>query len=374
MFLVERLFALIAYCSILLVVCILIEWEKSNYKVILSIYVVVLAAMGFFYVPYETADLYRINEYLDAYEHYSWDYFFNKRLNGNILEIDHIYYWLIARTGEMRLLPSITALLCYSCIFYIIIRTAKIYKIDRKYIAASVLFFMSIGNYIFVISGIRSMLGTCLLCFCFFRESIEKKFRLWHLLLYIVAGFIHNFVFILIVIRVLTSIFFHKASLFKKVIYIALVAIAAGLVVYFSSDYIREVLGRAEGYLNNEVFSYAWEYVICMVCGIVMVLGLLAMHKNSNKELKRHFAETKMFLSACLVIGVVFCFEFTICHRSITYIAPILSLPILMVSLQNQKGKGILHSELLLLTVVMLSIACARGSLCSLKFFVLYVR
>lgn len=371
MFLIERLFALIVYCLILLTVCLSIEWEKSNYKIILAVYAVLLAVMGFFYVPYETADLYRINEYLDAYEHYSWNQFFNNTLAGNILEIDHIYYWLIAQTGEHRLLPAINAFLCYSCVFYIIIRTAKMYKIDRKNIAFAVLFFMSVGNYIFVISGIRSMLGICILCFLFFRESVEKKFKLWHLPLYVIAGFIHNFVFVLIFIRLIISIFFNKTSILKKILYIALVTIAAGLVVYFSPNYIREVLNRAESYLDNNPYSYLWDYIVAILTGSIMLIGLLTMHKNSNKALKGHFRETKMFLIVCFVIAIVFCFEFSICHRTITYIAPILYLPILMVSLQNRKDKGALHWELLLLTGLMLFITCARGSLCGLKFFIL---
>lgn len=370
MFLIERLSALLVYCLILLVVCLLIEWKKSNYKIILFVYTVVLAVMGFFYIPYETADLYRINNLLGWYEDYSWDYFFNNRLNGNILEIDRIYYWLIAQTGERRLLPAITAFICYSCVFYIIIRTAKIYKIDRKNIAFAVLFFMSVGNYIFVVSGIRSMLGICILAFLFFRESIEKKFGLWHLPLYVIAGFIHNFVFVLIFIRLMISIFFHKTVLLKKILYIALVVIAAGLVIYFSPNYIREVLNRAEDYLSNSPYSYLWDYIGAILTGSIMLIGAFTMHR-SDKALKSCFKEMQIFLLVCCGIGIVFCFEFSICHRIITYIAPILSLPILMVSLQNRKDKGVLHWELLLITGLMLFIACARGSLCSLKFFVL---
>ena len=206
MFLFERLFALAIYVLILLIVCFFLSQRNSNYKKIFFIYTLLLAIMGFFYVPYITSDLYRIYEYLELFSRYDWNSFLYQRLDGDILKVDFIYYWLIAKTGEFRLLPAINTILCYSCIFYIISHTAERYNISRKNIALATFFFMSIGNYMFVVSGIRCMLGISLMSFCFFRENVEKKFKWWHIPIYLFAVFVHHFVFVLMVGRLIVPV------------------------------------------------------------------------------------------------------------------------------------------------------------------------
>lgn len=371
MFLFERLTSLFIYIAVLASAVLLIEWKKSNYKAILIFYTIALSIMGFFYVPYKTADLYRINGYLETFSRYSWKQFFNYRIDKDIFAIDLIYYWLISQTGEPRLLPAINAFICYSCIFYIIIRTAQIYNISRKNIALTVLFFMSVGNYIFVISGIRSMLGICLLCFCFFRESIEKKFKLWHILLYLIAGFIHNFVFVLVFIRLIVPILTTRRSLVEKLIYVFFLCALAIVIFYLKPDYIKEVFNRAEGYLTEEIFSYFWNYLAGGFTGIILII--IFYHFRRNIVAKKQLSENCIFFIICLMVSFVFIFEYSIFHRTITYIAPILGLPILMVALQDRErqGKVYLKNNMLLLTTILLLIVCARGSLCSLKFFVL---
>lgn len=370
MFLIERLSALVVYCLILLVVCLLIERKKSNYKIILFVYTIVLAVMGFFYVPYKTADLYRIYEYLDVWEHYSWDYFFHNRLNGNILEIDRIYYWLIAQTGEHRLLPAITAFICYSCVFYIICRTAKIYEISRVNIAIAVFFFMSTGSYMGTIGGIRGLTGISLLSLLFFRESIEKKFRIWHILLYVIAGFIHNFAFVLIVFRLLLPIFFKKISAIKKILYITLIFVWAGIVIYFTPDYIKEVVDKAEAYITGDLYTNIWGYGIGIICLAIIFYGMLNWRKE-GAELRVQFKEYTAFITGCIIVAVALCFEYSIYARTILEVIPFLFVPLLMILLKNKKDKGRFRFDILILTSLLLVGVCLRGEINGLKFFVL---
>lgn len=367
MFIFERVFAVFIYAIILAIILLLIEQKKSNYKLILICYTIILSIMGFFYVPYKTADLYRIYENLNRYSHYNWNQFYNGILSKNILKIDLIYYWLIAQTGEVRLLPAINAFLCYSCVFYIIVRTAKLCNIHRSNIALAVFFFMSIGGYIFVISGIRSMLGICLLCFCFFRESVEKKFKLWHIPLYIISAFIHNFTFVLIFIRLCVPLITKNISLSKKVVYFFVLGISALLVLSFYPGYIREVFNKAEGYTTNEVYSYEWDYAIGILVGGIILMALYNMTKI-DRGINNSLKEIKIFTGICLFIAIVFSFEFTIFHRTITYIAPLLALPIIMTTAQGEKII-VYRWGLFVLIGILLFIVCARGSLCSLKFF-----
>lgn len=88
-------------------------------------------------------------------------------------------------------------------------------------------------------------------------------------------------------------------------------------------------------------------------------------------------AIAEALLVLCVVVSVAFCFEFTIFHRFTTYLAPILAMPLFMRVFQEAEGgkPGVgglpYRTRILLVMVAMLLLACARGSLCGLKFFVL---
>ena len=374
MFLFERLFALAIYVLVLLLVCFFISQRNSNYKRIFFIYTLLLATMGFFYVPYETADLYRIYGYLESFSKHDWNSFFYNRLDGNILKVDSIYYWLISKTGEFRLLPAINAILCYSCIFYIISHTADRYNISRKNITLATFFFMSIGNYMFVISGIRCMLGISLMSFCFFRENIEKKFKWWHIPIYLFAVFVHHFVFVLMVGRLIVPVLTKRMSIVKKMSYLIFIGMLGLIAIALFKSYIGEIFEKGEGYIDDSPYSYLWDYIVGGFCGLIIMLSL--MEAKHEKNLQTDLYNWKIYLLGCVFLAICFCFEFSIFHRTIAYIAPIILLPVLMVKLQyceeiGTKKSATLKNSILLLTVIMLVVVCARSSLCSLKFFVL---
>lgn len=79
-------------------------------------------------------------------------------------------------------------------------------------------------------------------------------------------------------------------------------------------------------------------------------------------------AEIKIFSIACILISLCLCFEFTIFHRLTTYTLAIFITPLMMLFLKNShiKNKEFIVA---IFSLLMLFIACWRGSLCSLKFF-----
>ena len=195
MFLVERLFGVGVFAALLAIVCLLIARKNSHYGIILFMYNICLAIMGFFNVPYVTQDIYRINEIMRYFAKFSFKKFWSMGVAESTTKAANIYYWLIGKTGILQLLPFITSLITYSCIFYIICNYAKKYDISRQNIAVTVLFVMSSGTYMYTITGIRTMLSLSLICFCFYRETVEKKYSVWHLPIYAIACLLHNFAF-----------------------------------------------------------------------------------------------------------------------------------------------------------------------------------
>ena len=170
MFLVERIIGLGIFVSILCFVCVLISVEKYNYKKVLFVYILALAIMAFYHVPDETADIYRIYNWLGSEFKYLNFADFLDRYSDSSTFLANLYYWIFSKTGEFRLLPATTAIIVHSCIFYIIAKTSDIYDIKRKYIIISLIFIMSTDCFMSAVSGIRSMLACSLVGFCFFRE------------------------------------------------------------------------------------------------------------------------------------------------------------------------------------------------------------
>lgn len=368
MFLFERLVGVGIYSAILVAVCYSISRFKSNksVRIVLFVYTIALALMGFFYVPYKTADLYRTYEFLDYFRTFEFKDFLETYKNSST-HAANIYYWIISKTGENRLLPAITAFISYSCIFYVFRKTMEKYNISKQNFAMALFFYMAIGNYMFVITGIRTMLGISLVAFCFFRETVEKKFRLYHILIYIIAAFMHNLAVVVILIRLIVPLVSKSTSALRRMAYIMFFVAISAFIAFNMRELLDAVLERAERYINGEMYSYFWEYVIG---AFVVVISLIALIKVRIKEYgEGELSQMKVFSLVCVILALALCFEFTTFHRLTTYVCAITATPLLMVYLDKRATKNE-QTLFMFASAILLFITCARGSLCSLKFFV----
>ncbi len=383
MYVFERLVGVAVFSFVLVVICLsLIGKSSRQIKKILIVYTLILTVFAYFYIPYETADLYRINELVDSFSKLSFSKFMAKQKALGDRGIANVLYWLIGKTGVPQLLPAIVTFVCYGCIFYVISKTAEKNEVSGKNVAITLFFYMSIGNYMFVIAGIRCMLGISLLAFCFFRENAEGKFNLLHLPLYFISAFVHPFAAVLIAARFIVSIFDTKSNTLKKRIYFLVLGVGIILATYFLDGYLDEIVKKAKSYLGGDGYSYLWEYVLAILACFVMLAVLLkARDIIAQSELKLNV--WILYEIALFVVALFVCYEFTTFHRLTTYIMPIIALPLLMTVLQsidNKKKLGHIScsgtiinfgSGVILVSILLLFIACFRGSLCSFKFFVL---
>lgn len=386
MFLLERLIGVGTYALILVLACVsLVGKSNKIIRRILFIYTVVLSIMAFFYVPYETADLHRINEYIEAYKKYSASQMWNLVAKSKFRLAD-LLYWAIGKTSIPRLLPAIVTFVCYTCIFYIVRKTAEKNQISGKNVAIALFFYMSLGTYIFAISGIRSMLGISLLCFCFFRESVEKKFNILHIPLYIIAALIHPFVAVLAAGRFFAAVFDTQTTSGRKLLYLVLLGTGTAFTFRNYSDFIDSIVEKANSYLTGDLYSYVWDYIIAIITCLV-IFSIILGAKKIEKQSSLKFNVFRTYLSAGLLTAVCLCYEFSIFHRTAVYVLPIIGMPLLLTILQRKddlrrevvnrsnrlipNGALTYHSMIVILSVVLLLLSCSRGSLCSFKFFVL---
>lgn len=371
MYYTERIISLMIYCIVLVAVFWAIEATNISHKRILCVYTIFLSLMGYVFVPTKNLDLYRINKMMAEYAKYDFKGLYTNVLSGSYVICADLLYWVIGKTGYLKLLPILTSCVCYSCIFYTVNRTAEMYKIDRRNIAVAILFLMAVGTYIFVLSGIRTMLGIALLVFCFFRETIEKKFNIFHILLYIIAALVHQFVAVLFFLRIIIGIFNQRNGLLKVILFMSL-AIIFYIGRNFLEGWFNSIQDKGETYISGKVlFSQPWGYVIGTICGFISIVSIIKF-ANVNVQIKKRFSSYKLFLFICLLGAAGFSFEYTIFHRLITYVVPIITLPFLMIYLQNERGRNNVKSKdfMMITSFGLLFISCWQGALGALQFFI----
>jgi hypothetical protein len=230
------------------------------------------------------------------------------------------------------------------------------------------------------------MLAISLLMFCFYRESMEKKLNLLHVPIYVLAALLHAFAAVLLAARFVLPVFDSKMSAVRKIAYCLLLGIGGILVLYYFSDYVLSVVEKADSYISGSYYSYVWDYVIGAIA-YLLLLSVLRKSKRYGRDSVLKYNVFRYYFIACLIVSILFCYEFSIFHRTVVYVISIVSVPFVMAIMQGmddtvtRRTGGIVRSKIantginykfviVSVSLIILALSCIRGSLCSLKFFV----
>ena len=379
MFLFERLFGVATYIYLLVIACLLIGFTNVKSKNIFRLYTVALCVMGFFYTPSETGDLYRTFNTMEWYAGMEFSYFFENLVATSSVPVSRILYWLVGTTGIYNLLPVISSLVSYSLIFYTMEKTQTIYSISRKNVAIALFLLMTTSIYISVVGGVRMTIAMSLIVFCFFRESVEHKFRWYDILLYIIAVFMHDMAIIILAVRLLSPILDSRRKILTRVV-LAVIVVFLGVVFVFAFDSLwSQIFDKIVEYLFEPGYYDVWEYIIGAVLFLTYFVVAVKFRPYNRNTLYSDIKVYNICMVLSAVIALVFCFEFSIFYRFIGHLVPLLGLPMTMVTLQEsqnsaetEKNKQVsFQSVILFFGIIILILSCARGSLSSLKFFTL---
>lgn len=378
MFLIERLFGVCVYTYALVMACVLIGFTNIRTRSVLRLYTVGLCVMAFFYTPYVTGDLYRIYETMEWYQTMELEHFVENYVVTASAPASRMLYWLVSQTGIYNLVPVISCLLSYGVMFNIIGKVEKRFSISRVNVALTLFFVMSLSIYISVVGGIRMMTAISLIIYCFFNESVEGKFKWYHILIYITAILTHNMALIIVCIRVLVLILDTRKKPASRILMGGLI-LGLAIVLIFRFEYVVvDILTNAGGYLSGESYSDTWEYI--MGAMLMVFYAVLGFRFRSHGGSVRYPAlkEYNMAMFLFMGIALAFCFVFSIFYRFIGHVVPIMGLPMLMITLQESSKNSPVRLNwmstqgfVLIWGAVLLLLSCSRGSLSSLKFFVL---
>ena len=370
----ERMFSIFIYVLFIFFFTFLISKSKNkDLKKILFIYTLILAVMGLIYKPPITADVYRINEDIRLYySNMSFETLISWMKNSTI-PVAQLYFFIFGKIGIGGLISAVTGYIFYMNIFHIIQKSSEKYNLSMKNIAKILFYFMVIGQYIEVISGVRFMLGSSIVARCVIDELFDNKNPLKNILLYTIAGLFHPAVLVLVVFRFSYLIFQTEKKGIKKVLNYIIVFLLTFVILKYGSSYILGATNKAKSYLNGNIYSYKWEYLIGFVNIIYIVIYKLKIQNLNNKNASKEIININKFLNIVLVFTILFVSEYSIFHRY-RYFATILFIPTYAFYLDYiEKNKiqnaGKFKTLMAALNLLVLFLAASRGNLCGLNFF-----
>ena len=370
MYLFPRLVGVFTYFSItILFFLLLVKCNKKNLGKILFVYTIILTIMGYFYVPAESADLSRIWSMMKDFSVNSLNDQIDFAFSTNI-PLFHLFSYFISLTGIYSLLPAIASFVFYINSFYIIKDYSEKKNFSSLSIAMTVFVFMCFGQFVQVISGIRSMLAFSIIARCVYNEYINNKNILKDFVWYIIASMIHPAALALFLIHLLlTFILSNKFSRLKKFVSTLIIIL---ILLIFGKDYVQEMVSSANSYLTEDSYSYIWEYIMA-----ILYLILLLVVFSNLKSVYVDLVLLKKYVCCFILIVFVFIPVYSIFQRYTVFIS-ILSSPFFMEVINNGQVENCVHkysqNKLLqlvfLVSMFILILACSRGNLSGLKFFI----
>lgn len=378
MYILERLIGVTTYTVALVTICFFVSKSSHrNIGKVLFLYKVLLAFMAYFYVPSVTADLYRLTQtmnYLNILDSTG----LKKFILSSTTPISYLYMAIIGKFGNDNLLPAITAYIYYTNIFYVFNKYVSKNKISPYTCAVVLFFFMSSGQFLGIISGIRNHLAFSIIAVCVYREMVEKKSFITDIPLYIIAALMHNAALALVLIRFGYLIFQKSDKIYNKVLYSIFLVILIILSVKYGTYYLNAMMEKAKAFLSGYIYIDKWMYLISLTQLLTIIFMKFKMKKISNYtngdiNLKDIYNFSKLICFICIIFFV----EYSIFTRFISFLT-IVSIPWILqgcdsktMKVTNGKKYFGVRVNLLFVSSCILLLACIRGSLSGLKFFVL---
>lgn len=370
MYILERIIGIITYMLIMLIMVYLIyKSPKEKLKKILIIYLILLFIMAYFYIPAPTADLYRLRQSLDIYSNYNIEQLSQLLTKSNIPSYI-LYTYIIAKIGIINLFPAITCLIFYGIVFTILYKSAKKFNLSNKSVSISLLFFMETGKFLEVISGIRTMLAFSIIALCCYNEFIENKSIVKDVFYYLIASFLHPAAMALTIVRFFYLFLKKEKNILKKIFNYIILIFLTFIMLKWGAKYLEYMLGKVDIYLNSNVYSYMWEYIISWIFLIFSSYCLFTRKNdfNNNPGIKA-LVKFNIYIN---IIILLFNFEYSIFSRFQAF-SSIIFIPILSIvfneifSKKSMKNRNFIFI-FIFVSILLFFIVGIRGNLSGYKY------
>ena len=371
MYIVERIIGIFTYVFIMFIMVFNIYRSKpGKLKKNLVIYLILLVVLAFIYVPAPTADLHR---YIVSAKEYASLTFSEilQLLSNTRVPAQVLYFYLLGKTGLDGMVAAVSAFIFYSCSFSILYKASKKFNLSNKSVAISLLFLMQTGSFINAISIIRTSVSFAIIAYCCYTELIENKSLVKHIPLYLFASLMHPAALALILFRLFIMLLKKEKNSYKKLLNYIVVFLLIAFIIANGDFYVEYIFEKAQYYMSGSVYSYIWEYLICIIFLLFSAFVTFVTRKmfKNNLEIKNY--TNFLILIQCALIAVSF--EYSTFTRLQLFLS-ILFLPLFAIFLNRLEKEKIKSRTFtfvfIVVSTVIFVISCTRGNLCGYKFLI----
>lgn len=364
---IERITGVGVYTLALVVVCLLLINARTSRRVsfILNTYLIALCVMAFCYIPGPDEDLWRIRAYAASWLKQDFGTFFQYNVINSANPTANLFIYACSMTGIDGFLPMACALVYYGNALYIFKDLYNRQRYSARSLSIALFFLMATGNFLQIISNVRTFAAMSVVARCVYDETINNKPIIRNALWYCVAALTHSIVLVICVLRFFMLLFSRTQTIRKKIRNIFITMAIFVFVYALGRDYIDAAIYKAMKYLTGDAYSFAWSYWISGILTFVVVCTCFGRHQNISDGLKN----MRGYVLLIIAIACIFSFEYSIFHR-LTLFASLLVIPYLGKRIDSSKNTGF-SIFVFICSLVMLAISVTRGNLSGYKFFLM---
>ncbi len=375
MFVLARIFGVLSYVvSSIFFLMLAKRVKKSQTKIVIMLYLFVLCIIAYFYEPYITSDLYRIRIYVKDCASMSWENLFISIKEGTSAlastPASMIYYKLIGMFENDGMIAAISCLIIYGMIFFMLVDYKQRMNISNRSFVFVLFCFIAMDYFMPSIATIRSYLAAVFVAFCIYRENIKNKLGVLNIFLYVAALFLHSIGVALVAFRLFFFMIEKDSTIFIRILKIIVISVCIIVLSVYLKTFIEQNIMKAIGYLRNNIYSYMWEWILCLIqTGLYFVII-----KQSKKiEIFQKITELKKYKKLLILSEIVLIacnVSFSFLQRWCFFMALII-LPVFMQMIENEikNGNKKIQKMMLYTSIIVYALTCSRGYLCSLKFW-----
>lgn len=365
---IERLCGVGMYTLCLVFSYYLLRNAKTEKRVafVLHLQLFFLCTMAFFYIPPETADLFRLRRISDSWASLGWENFLGEIFLHSPTPLSDLLLYLCGKSGCDGLLPLLAALVFYSNIFYMLKDLYRKHICSAESLAIGFLLLMASDAFVGIISGVRYFMAVSILVRCFYDEMCNGKAVIKNVPWCVMAALMHSFALVLYILRIVWLLFSQKRILLN----ISTVAVLLGAIFLWGHEYMMAAWEKAQGYIYGDEYAYSWGYLINFLLLIVTVGAVFYSRGQLAAKYNLSWNQLRSFVLLLAAVAVVFCGEYSMFKRTTTF-AVLLALPLVVMG-GEEKPRGNYRVLMMAVSCLVLLLSGTRGNLCGYTFFSLW--
>lgn len=245
---------------------------------------IVFGIMGYYFRPIHECDVYQYRLYLSTYEGIAFNASFGKTFPFSY--VFNIWFWLLAKVGDIYLLSASSCLLVYGIYIYIFTDYYMVHKKTLSSYISGLIFIIGNLSFMQIASSIRNFVALAISCLAMYLFS---KNRIISVVLGISAVLVHSSIailFILLVFYRCKNFNLHRKTIWKVLLITAGFAVCVFIIITKSNDRLIELTEKYAQYFTRESFASTLYYVVKKIYSYFLLLAGWVFIRHKGREIE----------------------------------------------------------------------------------------